>query len=147
MRLQGDDGYYSREVEFQGDTFQIRELTEDEIEEWDEFSQQLTDLRRESRGIHLREEQGEELTEEDYDRLHEIGQETVRLQKAQTDMVVCAGLVDWPDDRPCTPENIAKLPPSYKTYLAIQIVKDSTLQYEDADFFGEPQTRSPKESR
>lgn len=141
MLLQGDDEYYSREVEYGGDTFKIREMTDAEREEADGIAAQLQALQRELNAFLRRETASGELTDDEYTRVNAANIEARDLRRQHTDFVLSAGLVGWPDERECTPELVVLLPPKTKTLLAREIAKDSTLAFMEADFL--PGSRTP----
>ena len=141
MRLQGDEGYYSREVEYEGDTFKIREMAEAERTETDAIAERLLALQREVNGLFRKEETESGLTDIDYAHMNKANLESRELRRQHTDLVVAAGVVGWSDKRDCTPDLVVKLPPKLKTYLAREIAKDSTLGFTEVDFL--PVSRTP----
>jgi hypothetical protein len=140
MLLQGDEGYYSREVEFQGDKFRIREMTETERTGVEALNDKLLRLQREQNQLLQREKAGENLTDDDYNRMNAIGREARDLRQQHIDLIVAAGVVGWSDKRECTPEAVVLLPPMTKTFLAREVDKDSVLGYAEADFLPSPRT-------
>jgi hypothetical protein len=140
MLLQGDEGYYSREVEFQGDKFRIREMTETERAGAEALNDELLQLQREQNELLRREKAGDNLTDADYNRMNAIGREAQALRRQHIDLIVAAGVVGWSDKRECTPEAVVLLPPMTKTFLAREVDKDSVLGYAEADFLPLPRT-------
>lgn len=141
MLLQGDEGYYSREVEYGGDTFQIREMSDAERDKSDALAEQLLVLQREYKALERQEAAAGTLTDDEYSRMNAVGIESRDVRRQHTDFVLSAGIVGWSDDRECTPELVVKLPPKTKIFLAREITKDSSLGYMEVDFL--PGQRTP----
>lgn len=124
LKLQGDDGYYSRSVEVAGTRFDIRELSAEELKRFGEVSAAADDTSVEMAGGA---ESGSDVIRSV---ISAIGQSW-----GVVEYVVRTGVVAWGlAGHECTPENVSRLPNAVKKALYREVMADSVLTTEELDF-------------
>lgn len=148
MLLHGDEGYYAAEVAAQDEKFRVREMTEEELQSWDALAAEINARHTAADALRLKmRDENRLLNDSENARLHELGNEVMALQHKQIDALVCACVVWWSLDCECSVENLRRLPPVVKAVLADEIVKQSTLRFEEADFLAAQGKTSSTASR
>ena len=157
IKLKTDEDYYSRKVEYEGTTIQIRELNDDALEQFGALQDALKAHAEKA----VTEHGGDiavmraKLALIDMDdmeavqrAMNEVGDgmpmsvqvALIQEQRGIVDHVCVHGVADW--DIPgtdCTPEAVPALPNHVKLGLATQIIKDTVMSDVDAAFLAKPQ--------
>jgi hypothetical protein len=176
MRLKGDDGYFCEIVALAGETFNLRELDDAELEAWralaEERATALTSIeaikRRafaegtETLPMQVTGENGEPTivevkqqrpyTEDERHELLRLDREERRLLAEATDHAASHGVVGWSlkDSNnvvECSPENVLRLPDWVKARLADRVMAHSALSPGEGDFLSTLPSDSPKGKR
>ena len=137
IMLQGQEGYFSREVALEGSTFKIRELGDQELLA---HLGAIAELRRLS-GI-----EGVTAIPDIMEKSRVAGltmppEEQVALNTALrscVDTIIAPGVVGWDLTAECTPDNRLLLPNWVKVQLAKEIMRDTNLSEEEEGFLPPP---------
>jgi len=133
IKLRGEEGYYSSEVEINGTTFQIRELDDSELKAHLVAVQNV----QKAAGLELSSDDvldqtaiGRIIASMDPDKQVQV----VAASREAVDLVAAVGTVGWSLAADCNPANVRRLPLPVRMKLAKAIMRDTTLSEGEADF-------------
>ncbi|MCD6351356.1 MAG: hypothetical protein J7M26_04460 [Armatimonadetes bacterium] len=161
IKLRGQDGYYSREVQIGGTKFRIRELDDETLDRVADIERQIRETLEgfgwtPQRALAVMRMGNAALESPELaEALGELAQappdvaRTLRtLQKQRRDLIVTHGLVGWDLlDTPFAPDEAVRLPEWVKATLADEIMRDSLMPESTQDFLPSSPGPSPQGNR
>lgn len=127
VKLQGHDGYYSREVTVQGTLFRIRELPDNTFQAFLAASKAIGDK--------IGDLSRDPMTSSIDDLPPETVVAVIKARREAVDIVMRDGVVGWNiPEVECSPETSVLLPTQVKLSLLNAILADTVLQPEEAAF-------------
>lgn len=137
-----ENGYHA-EIELNGQTFQVREVSDAQIKKFSAQERVLTKrlqvLAKEQKAAEAAAEDG--LSNEQLDEFAAQSNEVLAQQFANSDELLVAALVGWSLPRELSGENIHKLSKSARRKLAELVAQRSTLGADEQSFLAKPSRR------